>query len=205
MAAMNVGTAWIEGGLAGWARAGVLALALCCGANAGAQEAWDTAGGTTALLDAVNRRINAYERVSDDDAWGRKEHWSTPAELRAVGGGDCEDLAIAKYFLLRRLGVPAAKLRLAVGKVLNPARGRLESHMVLVVRTEDAVWRVLDSLTDEVAGLDRRPDLSISMAFNEQGAWRVTPEGEPLAALPFPRRWQSLMQRAGRAQHAASG
>ena len=48
-------------------------------------------------------------------------------ETLATFGGDCEDIAIAKWIMLTHLGIPAKKLRLAYAKVA--ATG--ENYMVL--------------------------------------------------------------------------
>jgi transglutaminase-like putative cysteine protease len=53
----------------------------------------------------VNRYVNEIQYMQDVANWGESDHWAAPAEFFA-NGGDCEDYAIAKYFLLRELGVP---------------------------------------------------------------------------------------------------
>src|SRR5690606_37404712 len=66
-----------------------------------------------ALLAGVNTALNAQSYHSDNGLWGAGDYWATPAEFLGRGG-DCEDYAIAKYFLLRELGVPAETMRIAV-------------------------------------------------------------------------------------------
>ena len=47
-------------------------------------------------------------------------------------GGDCEDFAMAKYFVLREFGVPAENMRIVVGK----ERMRSDHHAMLAVRVD---------------------------------------------------------------------
>ncbi len=37
---------------------------------------------------------------------GQKDYWATPEETLRGFKGDCEDIAIAKYFSLLRQGIP---------------------------------------------------------------------------------------------------
>jgi hypothetical protein len=57
---------------------------------------------------------DSIAHADDDEQFGGDE-WLTPLETLALGRGDCEDLAIAKYLLLLAAGSPPS--------VLRPARG----------------------------------------------------------------------------------
>jgi predicted transglutaminase-like cysteine proteinase len=64
---------------------------------------------------AVNAAVNKdIAFVWDQWNYAIEERFATPAETLREGRGDCEDYAIMKYFLLRRLGIPAENLLLAV-------------------------------------------------------------------------------------------
>ena len=93
---------------------------------------------------AVNDFVNRVGYREDDQVWGVSDYWAAPGEFFAKGG-DCEDYAIAKYFSLRALGVPAERMSIVV---LQDKRRRIP-HAVLTVR-----WAgpdlVLDNLSDEV-------------------------------------------------------
>lgn len=89
-------------------------------------------------IQLVNRFINqrGYERdrrrrtlVAGDGEVVRRSQWATLKEFLEQGG-DCEDYATAKYFILRRLGFPAAALRVAVAY----DRRHREHHAVLAVQ-----------------------------------------------------------------------
>lgn len=49
------------------------------------------------------------------------DHWKSPGEFLADGGGDCEDHCVAKYALLRNLGWAAADLGVFVGRDIDGA------------------------------------------------------------------------------------
>ena len=73
-------------------------------------------GAERELLLDVNRVLNRVPFVEDAVHWGEEDYWATPAESMASNGADCEDYTIAKYFLLKELGVPIARLRLTYVK-----------------------------------------------------------------------------------------
>ena len=71
-------------------------------------------------LTEVNRFFNRQIRFVDDiQLWKQNDYWATPVEMLVKGAGDCEDYSIAKYFTLRRLGIPSDKLRITYVKALN--------------------------------------------------------------------------------------
>lgn len=98
-----------------------------------------------AQLTRLNKAINRMARYADDTkAFGKKDHWATPAEF-LKGQGDCEDFATIKYRSLLELGFSDEQLRLAI--VRDTRRGIL--HAVVTVAFGDRTL-VLDSLFDHV-------------------------------------------------------
>ena len=107
-------------------------------------------------LEIANSTLNQLEWVSDQDAWNVEDYWATPVELIAKAGGDCEDMAIAKFVMLRMMGVSARNLYLGYGKLIT----RNESHMVLVWSNDERTdVRVLDNFDKEVKPAKERMDL----------------------------------------------
>ncbi|MFP9135965.1 transglutaminase-like cysteine peptidase [Devosia sp. XGJD_8] len=99
-----------------------------------------------AMLDQVNRAVNSAMTYRSDRAiWGVGDRWATPVEMARKGAGDCEDFAIAKYWLLRSLGVADEKLQMVV---LQDTRRQL-FHAVLVVHTASGAY-VLDNVTNRL-------------------------------------------------------
>lgn len=99
-----------------------------------------------AMLDRVNRAVNsAITYRSDRAIWGVGDRWATPVEMARKGAGDCEDFAIAKYWLLRSLGVADERLQMVV---LQDTRRQL-FHAVLVVHTASGAY-VLDNVTNRL-------------------------------------------------------
>ena len=79
-------------------------------------------------LELVNQFFNTNVLFIDDiDLWKKKDYWATPLEMLSIGGGDCEDYSIAKYFTLKELGVDEDKLRITYVK----ATALNQAHMVL--------------------------------------------------------------------------
>jgi predicted transglutaminase-like cysteine proteinase len=113
----------------------------------------------------VDSFVNGFAWIDDDKLYGR-DHWATPVEFLAGGGGDCEDFAIAKYAALAKLGFTEQRLRIAFAH----DRGRDLVHALTIVYWGgDAL--VLDPLTDRpfshAATTRYRPICS----FNRQQLW----------------------------------
>lgn len=120
-------------------------------------------------LTAVNRFFNRQVRFTNDIAlWKVNDYWATPVEMLIKGAGDCEDYSIGKYFTLRRLGVPADKLRITYVKALNYN----QAHMVLTYyATPGAEPLVLDNLINDIKPASQRRDLLPVYAFNAEGLY----------------------------------
>lgn len=120
------------------------------------------------LLREVNSTVNAYRYVADGDrrnAGNAADYWETPFEL-AASGGDCEDFAIAKYLLLRDLGVPSSQMRILVMR----ASGNVAEHAVLLVQTTGGAM-ILDNLRSAPYRYSTRTAGATVYAFNEQSMW----------------------------------
>lgn len=126
-------------------------------------------------LKDVNEYFNRKLRFIDDQTlWGQADYWATPIEALMKGAGDCEDFAIAKYFALKFIGVPSAKLRITYVKarIGGPASNITQAHMVLTYYSSpDAEPLVLDNLISEIRPASRRNDLLPVFSFNSEGVW----------------------------------
>lgn len=117
-------------------------------------------------LQIVNDAINSKMKWLDDKVhWRADDYWATPAESIASAGGDCEDYSIAKYYMLKELGVPLARLRITYVRALS-LRG--QAHMVLAYfSTPDAEPLILDNLDSRVRPASQRADLDPVYSFND--------------------------------------
>ncbi len=120
-------------------------------------------------LNEVNRFFNRKVRFVDDiQLWRENDYWATPVEMLVKGAGDCEDYSIAKYFTLRRLGIPSEKLRITYVKALNYN----QAHMVLTYyASPSAEPLVLDNLINDIRPASQRKDLLPIYAFNAEGLY----------------------------------
>lgn len=114
-------------------------------------------------LRLVNDTMHKLPWIADKAHWKKDDYWATPIETLATFGGDCEDIAIAKWILLRHLGIPKENLRLAYVKV--KATG--ENHMILAYvdridlpREErlETTW-ILDNIDKRLLKATERTDL----------------------------------------------
>ncbi|MCZ6862973.1 MAG: transglutaminase-like cysteine peptidase, partial [Alphaproteobacteria bacterium] len=129
-------------------------------------------------LTKVNRYVNKTPYMLDAVNWGESDHWAAPGDFFAKGG-DCEDYAIAKYFLLRELGVQPERLRIVV---LQDRRHR-RAHAVLAVTWEDRTL-VLDNLHNRIVPWrDLRHYLAI-YSINERSAWLHARAESPFKQQP---------------------
>jgi predicted transglutaminase-like cysteine proteinase len=125
-------------------------------------------------LSLVNRYINKRRykrdrrRLSPSVVPGGeaelRNHWSTLLDF-LQRGGDCEDYAVAKYFLLRELGFPAADMRVLV----TWERSARDYHAVLAVRRDNGSSWLLESDNTIVKGSQRH--YRFIYALNEEGIW----------------------------------
>lgn len=147
-------------------------------------------------LAVVNQFFNKQLRYEEDiDLWHEVDYWATPVESLIKGAGDCEDYAIAKYFSLRRLGIPGEKLLITYVKALRLNR----AHMVLTYYSSpNAVPLVLDSLIDDIRPASERPDLLPVYAFNAQGVWLPGAQGNKKTGdSKRLSRWQDVLKKMG--------
>jgi len=142
------------------------------------------------LLADVNRILNRVRFVDDRVHWGEVDYWATPAESVGSNGADCEDFSIAKYFLLKELGVPVTRLRLTYVKSLKLN----QAHMVLAYyERPDAEPLVLDNLDDRVRPASQRADLVPVYGFNDEEVW-IEMRGRSGSPTQL-RNWRALMDR----------
>ena len=120
-------------------------------------------------VDEVNRHFNQFPYVPDYTDADVRDIWRSPF-LFIQTSGDCEDFAIAKYFVLRLLQVPEEDLRFLL---VHDDRRRAD-HAVLLVHTEAGV-AVLDNLTNGLS-LDELAHYRPLMTFNALESWRIGPE-----------------------------
>lgn len=145
-------------------------------------------------LEKINAFFNEMHYLSDEKIWGIDDYWETPLEFLGVGAGDCEDYAIAKYFSLIKLGIPAEKLRMVYVKALSIN----EFHMVLAYYpTPSAVPLILDNLIGAIKPATERPDLLPIYSFNANNLWIIKQQGESQWAGDASRlsRWENLQRR----------
>ncbi len=105
-----------------------------------------------------------------------RNHWSTLYDF-LVDGGDCEDFATAKYFVLRDLGFAAQDLRVVV-VYERKLRGY---HAILAVRRADGTVWLLDS--DNFIRRRGHRGYRYVYAMNETSIWDHRADFEP-SSLP---------------------
>ena len=94
-----------------------------------------------ARLGEINRAINLNLKLMSDLAlYGAEDVWSPPLATFAIGAGDCEDYAIAKFVALQEAGVSPDDLRI----VILRDDLRVEDHAVVAARL-DGHWLTLDN------------------------------------------------------------
>lgn len=127
-------------------------------------------------VERVNNFFNyQISFASDINLWGINDYWSTLEEILLKGAGDCEDISIAKYFTLRKLGIAEDKIRLAYVRSL---KNNLP-HMVVTYSTSPKnIPYVLDNLNKNIKPANKRIDLIPIYSFNDSGLWLEKFEGD---------------------------
>ncbi|WP_419768368.1 transglutaminase-like cysteine peptidase [Arcobacter sp.] len=149
-------------------------------------------------LKDVNDFFNKIRYATDQSHWNKKDYWAAPFEFMGTGAGDCEDYAIAKYFTLRKLGVPEDKLRITYVKLLQRGTKYEQAHMVLTYyHTPSSTPVVLDNVNKILKLASKRPDLKPVYSFNAQGLWEAKNKGKTsqLVGKNNLKSWKDLMSR----------
>jgi len=90
------------------------------------------------IVRKVNKDVNKAIRYSSDRRGS--DVWQTPEYTKKTGAGDCEDIAILKYYTLREEGIPYEKLRITYTK----------KHMVLAYIAKNGRVAILDGKTNRI-------------------------------------------------------
>lgn len=140
----------------------------------------------------VNRRIDFV----DDAVFGESDVWLAPFESLARGQGDCEDIAIAKFFLLRAAGFDPASLRLLYARYHDVSvPGLSTAHLVAVARQPFDDPFVLDNLNLLLLPISQRSDLEPVFSFDVAHLWEgvsARSHGSSVERLPA---WRHLLER----------
>ena len=145
-------------------------------------------------LKEVNRFFNQFQYKEDIDQWGVNDYWATPQEFIGTQQGDCEDFVVAKYFSLRKLGVPDNRLYLTYVKALN----QNIAHMVLsYFKTPSSIPLVLDNYNPRILEASKRRDLLPVYSFNANSLFLSNASAGLGKSLPTDKiknsKWQKLL------------
>ncbi len=125
-------------------------------------------------LSLVNTTMNRLPWIADASHWKSSDYWATPLQTITTFGGDCEDIAIVKWFVLNHLGIPNENLRLAYVK-FRTSRGTYGAHMVLLYLENSQLpldqqdVYVMDNNVQEVKKGSERKDLFAVHLFDKDG------------------------------------
>jgi len=81
-------------------------------------------------LNVVNRWMNDIRYKSDKKVYGQSDYWATLYEFVGKNKGDCEDYTIAKYYVLKELGIDPNRMKFTY-VIYRNRYGKNVSHMVL--------------------------------------------------------------------------
>lgn len=122
-------------------------------------------------VELVNKTLNHLPWIADGDHWKKADYWASPLETITTFGGDCEDISIVKWVVLRHLDISAEHLRLAYVKIKETG----ENHMVLLyLKNPSAPFEqqesyVLDNYVQEVKKGSERTDLLAVFTIDAKG------------------------------------
>jgi len=137
-------------------------------------------------INQVNSWVNFIKYKSDDQVYGVSDYWATLYEFVGKNMGDCEDYTIAKYYILKELGINPQRLKFTY-VIYKDKKGQSISHMVLAYlavpkpKTKDDIL-ILDNNNRLVLPASKRKDLIkvIKMINGDTGAkskkWKMLEE-----------------------------
>ena len=118
---------------------------------------------TMKKLNSVNSWINLIPYESDKKLYGVNDYWATLYEFVGKNAGDCEDYVIAKYYILKALGIDPHRMKF-VYVIYQGFNGKKSSHMVLAYlkvlkpKSKDDIL-ILGNNNRLVLPASKRPDL----------------------------------------------
>ena len=123
---------------------------------------------TVEKLNFVNKLINKFKYISDIKNWKQKDFWASPQKMMEKGGGDCEDYAIAKYLMLRKLGISEDDMFIMVGVYANN-----QGHAMLAVYDHDSdQFYILDNNSSKLQTEKSMDNKFLPIySLNEKKAW----------------------------------
>ena len=96
---------------------------------------WEALKAAANTPQKIQKLVNEFPYHTDYSQFQQDEYWQTPYEFLAHGGGDCEDYAITKYYLMKNIGYTDDQLQIVLLKVPGG-----EGHAVLTVKIGDKVY-----------------------------------------------------------------
>jgi len=114
-------------------------------------------------INIVNNWVNFIKYKSDQEIYGVNDYWATIYEFVGKGMGDCEDYTIAKYYILKELGVDVKRLKFTYC-VYKDKKGKKISHMVLAYlkvpkpKSKNDIL-ILDNTNKRVLPASKRKDI----------------------------------------------
>jgi len=134
-----------------------------------------------ALYTAVNEFVNtSVQFQADSTLEDVLDDWVTPISLISTAQGDCEDFALAKFWLLETLGVDKSDLYIVVVQDLVVQL----PHAFLAVRDGDNVW-LLDSRTNRPLSPDEVEGIVPVITIGESAAYLHGRPTEPVDETPM--------------------
>jgi hypothetical protein len=133
---------------------------------------------------AVHQFVRQRIKYVADTTLGTPEFWLFPTETTKLGQGDCEDGAILIVSILRNLGMPAWRIRVAAGYVQS--EGKRAGHAwATYCRETDEAWIPLDWCywpEDYTIPVKENPKYfggdQVWFSFNDENAWSEFPSHE---------------------------
>lgn len=120
-------------------------------------------------VEAVNRFINHWPRLSDQEAYGKADHWASPLEFLERSGDD-EDFAIMKFSTLRQAGLKNKQLRLVM--VRDSLSGR--AQIILAVYIDGEILILSDQWPNVISD-DHAMSYVPFISLNETTRWAHVP------------------------------
>jgi predicted transglutaminase-like cysteine proteinase len=154
----------------------------------------------------VNLVMNGFRYAADTETTGAEDRWDTPLEFVARGAGDCEDFAIAKYFMLLEAGIAPELLRVAFAfytgdaKALGATGARPKRTHVVVLQYQQIGDRnplVLDAVPN-ISPLSEREDLHLVFEFGADGRYTAAVPESMVSSRAISRmmdRWSEVLDR----------
>jgi len=98
-------------------------------------------------ISLINNYYNKFKYISDKKLWNKRDYWVSPSEFNIIRYGDCDDFALAKYYMLKKMDIGVTQ------DIYYVYTKKKQAHAITLVKLNNGITYVLDNLRGKIKPL----------------------------------------------------